>query len=64
MKAQQAQSLTIGWQAERFHRTKNIQTPDYWLKPRNTDPDAGAADLRAMIGRIKAKQEGGDGRHG
>lgn len=55
----------IGWNAEAFARSKRIKPLGEYLKPKkDADPDAGAADLRAMIGRIKAKQEGGDGRHG
>jgi len=65
MKASSDLATMIGWNAEAFARSKRIKPLGEYLKPkRDADPDAGAADLRAMIGRIKAKQEGGDGRHG
>ena len=62
MKASAEQALTIGWQAERFARTKNIRDPNYWLKPTKTKtPESGASDVRRMLDRMIYKQGNDNG---
>ncbi|MBB3034058.1 hypothetical protein [Alteriqipengyuania lutimaris] len=62
MKARVEQSLTIGWQAERFARTKDIKDPAHWLRPaKSKNRDAGAGELRAMFARMAKRQETEDG---
>lgn len=61
MKASGDLATMIGWNTERMAREGKRMKPlgEYLKPPKQADPDSGAADLRAMIGRMRAKQEGG-----
>ena len=50
------------WHAERMAREKRMKPlGDYLKTDRELDPDQGASKLRAMIGRMREKQEGKHG---
>lgn len=62
MKASAERSLITGWQTERFARTKNIRSPDHWLKPvKKKTPQSGATDVRRMLDRMIYKQGNDNG---
>jgi hypothetical protein len=53
-------ALSIGWHGEAFARTKRLEHLSHYQKQVASgarDPDAGAFELRAMIGRMKTRQE-------
>ena len=62
MKARVDLATMTGWNAEMFARTKRLEPLGTYLKPAQPPgPEQGAADLRAMIARMAAKQGARDG---
>lgn len=58
MKGRFDQALTIGWQSERFTRTKRMKDLDAYLKPKTAVEDKrenGAAAVGAMLNRLARK---------
>lgn len=52
--------MSIGWHSEAFARTKRLEHLSHYQKQVASgarDPEAGAFELRAMIGRMKKRQE-------
>jgi hypothetical protein len=52
------QAVSIAWHGEKFARLKKLRALEKYLKPdAKPTPDEGAADLRGMIARMKARKE-------
>jgi hypothetical protein len=57
LKARNEGETAIGWHGERFARERKLKSLGDYLKPDTSTPSDGAANLRGMIARMKAKQE-------